>query len=267
MKTMKRDLTEIESTECAALKAIFVRTQKERRESGATKLTQDSAANFLGDMTQGAVSQYLNGDTALNLKAAIGFAKLLKCNISDFSPRLAKETAGSGVSVGYFVAESSNNYSSGKPNRVGVSVTGRLTAIHGEGMRFEVLHPNRIGSIAVYSDDKEAFALIIEDDSMRPRIRSGEFILCEPCREVRPGDDALVVLKSGRRFVKELLWQRDNVVSLGSINSDSHPVTTPDNDIEKMHYIAAIVPRGGLILPKPEKSLDDQLRDELGESW
>lgn len=39
---------------------------------------------------QSAVGQFLRGDTPISLKAAIGFAKGLRCEIEDFSPRLAK---------------------------------------------------------------------------------------------------------------------------------------------------------------------------------
>lgn len=88
---MKRPLTESELKECAALKAIFLRVKSE------TKLTQESAANALGLGTQGAVSQYLNGKIALNLSIAIGFANLLGCMISDFSPRLAGTLADHGA--------------------------------------------------------------------------------------------------------------------------------------------------------------------------
>lgn len=39
---------------------------------------------------QSAVGQFLRGDTPISLKAAVGFAKGLRCEIEDFSPRLAK---------------------------------------------------------------------------------------------------------------------------------------------------------------------------------
>ena len=39
---------------------------------------------------QSAVGQFLRGATPISLKAAIGFAKGLRCEIEDFSPRLAK---------------------------------------------------------------------------------------------------------------------------------------------------------------------------------
>lgn len=43
--------------------------------------------------TQAAVGFFLNGKSPLSLKAARGFAKGLKCDISDFSKRLAEEAA------------------------------------------------------------------------------------------------------------------------------------------------------------------------------
>ena len=39
---------------------------------------------------QSAVGQFLRGEVPLSLKAAAGFASYLKCQISEFSPRLAK---------------------------------------------------------------------------------------------------------------------------------------------------------------------------------
>ncbi|MEK6787945.1 MAG: helix-turn-helix domain-containing protein [Pseudomonadota bacterium] len=80
---MKRELTKSEKEECAALKSIFL---LRKRDAG---LTQESAADFLGYKTQGAVSQYLNGKVALNLQAAIGFSRLLDCKVRDFCPRLS----------------------------------------------------------------------------------------------------------------------------------------------------------------------------------
>lgn len=43
--------------------------------------------------SQSAVGQFLRGERPLSLKAAIGFSKGLKCNLSDFSPRLSQTVA------------------------------------------------------------------------------------------------------------------------------------------------------------------------------
>lgn len=68
------------------LKALY--TQK-RAELG---LTQDRIAAELGDgVTQGAVSHFMNGRTALSLRAASVFAKVLQVPVSAFSPKLAED--------------------------------------------------------------------------------------------------------------------------------------------------------------------------------
>ena len=54
----------------------------------------------------------------------------------------------------------------------------------------------------------------------------------------------VVITKDGRRMVKELLYIRDGEATLGSINNGHGNITVALADIEKMHYVAAIIPRG-----------------------
>lgn len=49
---------------------------------------------------QSAVGQFLRGEVPLSIKAARGFAMGLQCEISDFSPRLAKQAAELGLVSG-----------------------------------------------------------------------------------------------------------------------------------------------------------------------
>lgn len=68
------------------LKEIF------QRKRTPLKLTQEKIASELGDgVTQGAVSHFMNRRTALSLKAAAVFARMLEVPVSDFSPTLAAE--------------------------------------------------------------------------------------------------------------------------------------------------------------------------------
>ncbi len=103
---------------------------------------------------------------------------------------------------------------------------------HGDG---RITYPRR---------DKNSYALRVRGDSMRPRIKSGEFIVIEPNYEYSPGDEVVVALKNGKRMVKELLYQRDGEISLGSINNGHPNITVSLEDVEKVHYVAAIIPRG-----------------------
>ena len=59
----------------------------------------------------------------------------------------------------------------------------------------------------------------------------------------------MVVCKDGRKMVKELLYSRDNEITLGSINNCYKPVSLPKDQIDTIHYVAAIIPRGAFHKP------------------
>jgi phage repressor protein C with HTH and peptisase S24 domain len=90
--------------------------------------------------------------------------------------------------------------------------------------------------------DANAYALRVRGDSMQPRIRPGEVILVEPGTNISPGSDVVVRCKDGRKMVKQLLFQRGQEVTLGSINIAHRQVTLDVSEIESMHYVSAIVP-------------------------
>ena len=99
----------------------------------------------------------------------------------------------------------------------------------------------------VRSRDAGAYGLKVRGDSMRPRIKSGEYIAVEPNVEAQPGDDVVVKFLDGSCVVKELLWIRDGDVCLGSINNGVPPITRPMTEIVHIHRVAAIMPRGSAI--------------------
>jgi len=75
------------------LKEIF------QRKRASLKLTQEKLAEGLGDgVTQGAVSHFMNRRTALSLKAAAVFSKLLEVPVSEISPILAQQIEAMGLS-------------------------------------------------------------------------------------------------------------------------------------------------------------------------
>lgn len=98
-----------------------------------------------------------------------------------------------------------------------------------------------------WSQDPGAYGLRVRGDSMRPRIKSGEYIVVEPNSEAQPGDDVVVKFLDGSAVVKELLWIRDGDLRLGSINNEVQPITRSLTDIAYIHRVAAIMPRGAAI--------------------
>lgn len=105
------------------------------------------------------------------------------------------------------------------------------------------------GLIEYPAKDQNTYALRVRGESMRPRIKSGEFIVVEPNTEPNPGDDVVVICHDGRKMVKELLYTRDGEVTLGSINNGFKPISLQLQDIQAIHYVAAIVPRGAFYKP------------------
>jgi phage repressor protein C with HTH and peptisase S24 domain len=82
----KLPLTDWQVADSDRLKELF------QRKKGLLKLTQEMIAAELGEgVTQGAVSHFMNRRTALSLRAASVFAKMLQVPVSDFSPTLAQE--------------------------------------------------------------------------------------------------------------------------------------------------------------------------------
>jgi len=100
------------------------------------------------------------------------------------------------------------------------------------------------GRLKTYSEDPAAYGLKVRGDSMRPRIKSGEHIICEPSIEAQPADDVVVRFIDGKVVVKELLWIRDGEICLGSINNDVQPITRSLSTVVYIHRVVAIIPRG-----------------------
>lgn len=108
---------------------------------------------------------------------------------------------------------------------------------HWSDLEYPVGHGD--GYVDFPSRDPDAYALRCVGDSMRPRIRDGEFVIIEPNHEPEPGDDVLVKSIDGRVMVKTFLYKRAGRIHLVSIN-EAHPsVAIAQEEIEKMHYVVA----------------------------
>lgn len=98
-------------------------------------------------------------------------------------------------------------------------------------------------SIAFPARHASAYSLQVRGDGLRPRIKSGEFIVVEPEIEAANGDDVILTLKDGRRFLLQLLYQRGGEVAFGSVNESGHTLTHHEDEIEAIHFVAGIVQR------------------------
>lgn len=100
------------------------------------------------------------------------------------------------------------------------------------------------GYVKHASKDASAYALRCRGDSMKPRIKNGEYVIIEPNHPYVNGDEVMVKCIKGRVMVKELLYVRDNVVYLGSVNELHGKISISMDDVESIQYVAAFVKSG-----------------------
>lgn len=75
--------------------------------------------------------------------------------------------------------------------------------------------------------------------------------------KLQPSDDVVVIFTDDRKIVKELLYIRDGSVTLGSMHNGHGNITAELGQIDKMHYVAAIIPRGAFYKSEPDEALKD----------
>lgn len=99
----------------------------------------------------------------------------------------------------------------------------------------------RAGWLQIYSSDQDAYGLKVKGDSMHPRIQSGEFVVIEPNTHVHSGDEVFVRTIDGHNMIKIMTKTRDGSYQFSSINNEHKPITLDSNEVEKMHFVSAIV--------------------------
>lgn len=233
----KKPLSTEQLADAARLKAIYLAKRKE------LGINQDDIAELLG-VNQSAISHYIGGVNALNPKAVAAFAKILQVNASEISPSIAKQILA--------LAESTDDeieYVGAMPSGT-VKVIGE--AVLGIDGAVDMMEEHN-GWLKIYSDDKDAYGLKVKGDSMWPRIQSGEYVVVEPNTSVRSGDEVFVRTVDGHNMIKVFNKTRDGDYQFTSINNAHKPITLEPSQVDKMHYVAAIV--------KPTKYIDKWERE------
>lgn len=186
MKNIKT-LTPDQLEDAKRLKALY---ESKKKELG---ITQQDIADAL-DITQGAVGHYLNGRNALNLSAALTFARLLKVPVSDFSPVLANEVDSASIPK----LDKNVTYDGPYEPKGRYPMLSWVSAGHWE----EAMEPYSISEINEWYESDvpiqgSGFWLRVEGDSMTaptgPSIPEGHHVLVDTGREAKNG--SLVVAK------------------------------------------------------------------------
>lgn len=215
----KRTLTPEQAEECERLKNIYRATSRSRR------VTQSAVADAL-NITQAAVSHYLNGKNPLNTRVAAVFSQMLEIPVRSFSHRLADqiEQTTKAAQIGAMgSAENSNVRVTAQP---AMSYKYPVISWVAAGNWAEAIEPFPPGfgdryELTDYRAHGPAFWLEVKGDSMTApaglSIPEGMLILVDTEADARSGK--LVVAKltesneatfkklvedSGQRFLKPL---------------------------------------------------------------
>jgi len=103
------------------------------------------------------------------------------------------------------------------------------------------------GSVPFLTRSSKAYAARFRGDGGAPRVCSGDVVIIEPDVQAIPGDTVIVILKSSKKFIKKLLYARDDETYVSSIDNIGQS-TFQSADILEVHRFAGFIPYGSLDL-------------------
>ncbi|MGY8811468.1 MAG: LexA family transcriptional regulator [Pseudomonadales bacterium] len=201
--------------ESARLKAIY----KARKATDKT-LNQYVVAEQCGWLSQGSVSQYMNGGMPLNIEALLKLAKALDFLPEEVSPRLA-------TLLNQRIQEPSADHLV-SDNVVSMPTAGRMLPVIGEvqaGSFCEAVDNFQPGDADEWIHSggpvsNRAFVLKVEGTSMVPDIYPGDRVVIDPELEALPGDIVLAKRTSDQSVTLKRLRREGGVFYLEATNPD-----------------------------------------------
>lgn len=184
--------------EAAKLRPLWEAAKAEGR---VTSQEAFGAANDIGN--QAAVGFFLNGKTALSMKAAIGFARGLGCRVDAFSPRLAKEIKGIASAAAPGLRAGLDRLAGPK----GSAPVNNLTAeswVDQSVSHFErTVLPTITWEDAMRGDELPTeFCLVAPDDALAPKLRAGTKIIWSTTKPPKLGAPILIRTREGHVYMR-----------------------------------------------------------------
>jgi len=238
MKGKRRPLRQDELADAQRLQAIWGLKKDD------LELTQESIALKCGWKTQGAFSQYLLGKIPLNLEALIKISEALQVWPEEISPRLAeflRRPVTANASTGSLAEGADPTTSKGIPI---LGKTRGSSGGHWEELGYPAAYSE--GVLEARSRDPGAYALLVEVDTMAPRIRAGEAILVEPHHLAQPGDEVVVRLKAGEMMIRVIVSRREGWITLDALAGDEARIVVREQEIVAMHFVAGVYRAGAI---------------------
>ena len=265
---MKKDsrrlpLSDWQLQDSERLKAIF---HKKRADLG---LTQEKLAAELGDtVTQGAISHFMNGRTALSIKAATVFARALKVPVSEISPTLASRIEEMASSLDHAGRKSADTpkAAANTPLPVGedegviddrYAFIPQYDARAAAGIGHDNPHVEVKSTLAFKREwlkmkglnEKHLIVIYADGDSMWPTINDHDVLLLDTSK-TEPADGQVFVLTSSDKgtIVKRLIKTAMGAWIIRSDNDDCDDyadVMLARSEVNEHRIIGKVMWRGG----------------------
>jgi hypothetical protein len=189
-------LTADQQADAARLHAIWTKWRGERRAQKEDASQEWIGAQFVDPITQGAVTQYINGSIGLNTTTVAEFARLFGVSPSDISPSLGEIIQRSTASV----SESSNKLLAQLSNKGSPDLTAGAspaTKTH-PGVVLSWDEVTRMIRDDLLSRLPEVFSLEIPDEALRGYANQGDVVtLNRGLRDVAKAGDGILVHSKG----------------------------------------------------------------------
>jgi phage repressor protein C with HTH and peptisase S24 domain len=209
--------------------------KQRRKELG---LTQQDIADIWGIKSVN-VSDWERGKGMPEASKLSALAKRLNLSLSELMGEVARSNDGGSVAT--------SDVEDAPP----IVATPRLIPVAGrvqageDGLLhiddFPPEHPE--GYMVWFTSCIEAYALRVRGESMSPRYLPGEYVGVDPCADVFPSDEVIVLLNDGRRMVKRLLWKRDEQACFESVNKDFPNIVFDVEEITALHLVLGHIPK------------------------
>jgi hypothetical protein len=250
VRSKQGKVSEENRREAAALKSLWEASAEERKARGVSSQAAFGAEYDIGN--QGAVWQYLNGKTALSLKAAMGFARGLRCRVADFSPRLAEEAR----TIAAVTDDGARNHGvaslhAREPAR-SYGESNDSTKV--EAVAQSMSHPTPIVIPTITREmamrDPEnlppIFSLALWDDALGPTLRAGTEVVWSKVKEPRVGSPVLVCDIEGQLFARFLgEGAKPGTFSAVPHAQKSQTFRALDSEANGLHVVASYAGRLG----------------------
>lgn len=220
------------SLDSCPMSTLIERIQTVLNETGIEQIELARAAG----VSKGTVTQWLSGDIkSMKLEYAVGVQER-------YGYSAVWLVMGKGIKKSADVRHVDEFNPIPLPERQRIPVVG-MAQLGDNGFWADIEYPvgHGDGFLDFPSKDREAYGIRCKGDSMLPRIRDGEFVVIEPNHPVEPGDEVLVKASDGRVMIKILLYTRLGRTHLASVNTEHQPIAIDSTDIDRLHFVAAIV--------------------------